>query len=151
MRARMHSSILRLSIQIRTFFFYSVSSFLLLFCLLHHYQLMVHGWKQKKSKMRSWKLGHEKLEQLGSVWKAKKITEKKSFDIFSDFCFTSVDLGNSLMVINLVNSVENVGSHEKKEKESCFSKKKGGNPRETTFWWFCTIVLLETAFHTFFK
>ena len=51
---------------------------------------------------------------------------------FLDFSFTSVDLGNSLMVINLVNSVENVGSHgKKKEKEAAFPKKRE-NP-ETTF------------------
>ena len=42
---------------------------------------------------------------------------------FLDFSFTSVDLGNSLMVINLVNSVENVGSHGKKEKEAAFPKR----------------------------
>ena len=50
---------------------------------------------------------------------------------FLDFSFTSVDLGNSLMVINLVNSVENVGSHGKKEKEAAFPKKRE-NP-ETSF------------------
>ena len=44
---------------------------------------------------------------------------------FLDFSFTSVDLGNSLMVINLVNSVENVGSHGKKRERSCFPKKEG--------------------------
>ena len=88
MRARMHSSILRLSIQIRSFFLFSVSSFLFLFCLLHHYPLMVHGWKQKKiqnevMKIRSWKIRTAQRRLKGK----KKIYRKKVLTFFQTFLF----------------------------------------------------------------